>query len=939
MLPSSRASGGGGGGVNSNAKLKKSLDDVLENSFHISTIVPAPEGCSPEQRQIHENRRQKHIAEAEESMLYICRTLHKYLKNGISPLLLREFYQSYLIREGQSKCADKFVEMMRLPKSSESSDVLLQIGDVQLNYEAILQILSAQDATAVVEVQTAITKINDSNVSLIKKQQKKIDYFNDDGFLKWFFYFYIRYPGFASKVNIWNQGVWHVKWAKEGYGYTGAFQRPLSDIDYTFNGPVCDTSHVLDFDPDFLNEIVCVFTIVWRLWLSEQNIATDAPYIKILRENIPSRPWNTFFNKIFVPTNGDRTGNVPIDPENVKKFFEVLLGQCSEEMQDPQKLEQWIEVLTVAGNKIAQHTESVRKCVIKHVLNASGFMHGWTANALGHIKDAMYEDADALRVSAQDFGRLGYDVAGAVGAGVRYGFNAARNAWSRPWSRPSGHRFIKVPDNFGDEEGEEEYEQSGVNTGLGLQVFNPQAPSNVFSPIQNQGSTFTPFPSQNSSSVRTPTAPVNSSFGSVAPPKTSRPTKPGFIINPPIVMCNVTFYLNNDLLHIYKRDVNTVLFDQYGPLQSFVVSYIPDFSQDFYDVIVPNQYGENIQNAPQLTLRQLINLQQPGSKNLNVIIKKKPQQPNTNPFSSVASSNSYDNSASAASGGGGAAAVEKEDLLLDGDFNYEPINIFGQQIIFSEDEKYENISGEKIYELFIAELTLQGMQFNDSSFQQFFQKYNSKQLFDFYHYLIVKKGYAYVSNPNYDFTINENGHIELFVKIVYKEKVQDYLKYDVYENNWTNLHTTTITNKKINEITKKTKKYINGGAYVRKMIEFLWKILFVMETSPHNIALMQQDVGQSANSAGPGGGATTKSKAPALSKMKLDDLKLIAKKNGIEITGKTEKQIYEELQKLKKGGNLIYGGSKTRKHRHNKRTHRVKPRKLMSRQQKYSRRK
>jgi hypothetical protein len=33
------------------------------------------------------------------------------------------------------------------------------------------------------------------------------------------------------------------------------------------------------------------------------------------------------------------------------------------------------------------------------------------------------------------------------------------------------------------------------------------------------------------------------------------------------------------------------------------------------------------------------------------------------------------------------------------------------------------------------------------------------------------------------------------------------------------------------------------------------------------------------------------------------------------------------------------GGSKTRKRRHNKRTHRVKPRKLMSRRQKYSRRK
>jgi hypothetical protein len=132
MLPSSRASGGGG----SKSQLKKSLDDVLENSFHISTIGPAPEGCSPEQLRIHQNRRIKHMAEAEESMVYICRTLHKYLTGGISPLLLREFYQGYLIREGQSKCAEKFVQMMRLQEPSESSDVLLQIGDAQLNYEA-----------------------------------------------------------------------------------------------------------------------------------------------------------------------------------------------------------------------------------------------------------------------------------------------------------------------------------------------------------------------------------------------------------------------------------------------------------------------------------------------------------------------------------------------------------------------------------------------------------------------------------------------------------------------------------------------------------------------------------------------------------------------------------------------------------------------------------
>ena len=419
MLPSSRASGGG------KTKLKKSLDDILENSFHIDTIVPAPEGCSPEQRQIHENRRQKHIAEAEESMLYICRTLHKYLKNGISPLLLREFYQSYLIREGQSKCADKFVEMMRLPEPSESSDVFLQIEDVQLNYEAILQILSAQDATAVVEVQTAITKINDSNVSLIKKQQKKIEYFNDDGFLKWFFYFYIRYPGFASKVDRWNRDAWHVKWAKEGYGYTGAFQRPLSEIDYTFTGPVCDTSHVLDFDPDFLNEMVCVFTIVWRLWLSEYDETTDASYIKILRENIPSRPWNKFFNESFVPTSGNGTRTEPIDPARTQQFFQELLGQCSEEMQDPRKLEQWIGVLTVAGNKIADHTESVRKCVIKHVLNASGFMHGWGANAVNAIGNA------GLTTSARNFGRFGSAIGIAISQGARYGLNAATEAWSR----------------------------------------------------------------------------------------------------------------------------------------------------------------------------------------------------------------------------------------------------------------------------------------------------------------------------------------------------------------------------------------------------------------------------------------------------------------------------------------------------------------------------
>ncbi len=448
MLPSSRASGGGG----SKSQLKKSLDDVLENSFHISTIGPAPEGCSPEQLRIHQNRRIKHMAEAEESMVYICRTLHKYLTGGISPLLLREFYQSYLIREGQSKCAEKFVQMMRLQEPPESPEVLLQIGDAQLNYEAILQILSAQDATAMVEVQTAIEKINDSKVSLIKKQQRKREYFNDDSFLRWFFYFYIQYPGFASKVDRWNHDAWHVKWAKTGYGYTGVMQKPLSEIDYTFTGPKCDTSHVLDFDPDFLNEMVCVFTIVWRLWLSEHDHSTDASYIKILRENIPSRPWNKFFNESFVPTSGNRTRTEPIDPAHVQEFFQELLGQCSEEMQDPRKLQQWIGVLTVVGNKIADHTESVRKCVIKHVWNASGSIYGWGANAVNAIGNAI-----GIRTSAQDFGRFGSAVASAMSDSARYGLNAASEAWNRPRSRPSEQRFIEMP---------EEEHHSGANAEL-----------------------------------------------------------------------------------------------------------------------------------------------------------------------------------------------------------------------------------------------------------------------------------------------------------------------------------------------------------------------------------------------------------------------------------------------------------------------------------------
>lgn len=914
MLPSSRASGGG------KTKLKKSLDDILENSFHISTIVQAPEGCSPEQRQIHENRRQKHIAEAEESMLYICRTLHKYLKNGISPLLLREFYQSYLIREGQSKCADKFVEMMRLPEPSESSDVLLQIEDVQLNYEAILQILSAQDATALVEVQTAISKINDSNVSLINKQQKKIEYFNDDRFLKWFFYFYIRYPGFASKVDRWNRDAWHVKWAKEGYGYTGAFQTPLSELDYTFTGPVCDTSHVLDFDPDFLNEMVCVFTIVWRLWLSEYDETTDAPYIKILRENIPSRPWNTFFNKIFVPTSGDRSGNVPIDPARTQQFFQELLGQCSEEMQDPRKLEQWIGVLTVAGNKIAEHTESVRKCVIKHVLNASGFMHGWTTNALRHIKDAIYEDADALRVSAQDFGRMGYDVAGAVtgitNTGVRYGFDAARNAWSRPWSRPSGHRFIKVPDNFGDEEGEEEYEQSGVNTGIGMpQDFNPQAPSNSFPSTPNMGSTFTPLPSQNSSYVRTAPAPANSRFGSSARPENSR-----FASTNQTVECFITFYFNNEIISKFNRPDNTYLMgDISTPLetfkhQQFLGSY-DTFDQN-YDVIVPMQGGEIIQNAAQSTLRQLINLQQQDIDNLNVIVIQKPQiNPQQQQQSPMFSSG--------ASGGGNS-------------YDPPPSSSYKKMTITQIDTKL------KKYKSNVDERTV----------HSFLQTIDLPSLILFFNYLkqngyTIPDGYQDIIDKNTLSIYTINNSNGMFVDVNNPEETVRF-----------NAQTYEALKQQLDneEYYDREDGLTRIGHIIERLANCLYKMYFVLRKT-NAMDVVSKPSSKSKKIEGtvnifingdPAGTMLLTDKIfEKLNELRMKSDRYIVKIGENQITGlNTPNSLgYKDGEKIyliiveKEPKTKSKGGSKTRKHRHNKRTHRIKPRKLMSRRQKYSRRK
>jgi hypothetical protein len=926
MLPSSRASGGG------KTKLKKSLDDILENSFHIDTIVPAPEGCSPEQRQIHENRRQKHIAEAEESMLYICRTLHKYLKNGISPLLLREFYQSYLIREGQSKCADKFVEMMRLPEPSESSDVFLQIEDVQLNYEAILQILSAQDATAVVEVQTAITKINDSNVSLIKKQQKKIEYFNDDRFLKWFFYFYIRYPGFASKVDRWNRDAWHVKWAKEGYGYTGAFQRPLSEIDYTFTGPVCDTSHVLDFDPDFLNEMVCVFTIVWRLWLSEYDETTDAPYIKILRENISSRPWNKFFNESFVPTSGNGTRTEPIDPARTQQFFQELLGQCSEEMQDPRKLEQWIGVLTVAGNKIAEHTESVRKCVIKHVLNASGFMHGWTTNALRHIKDAMYEDAHALRVSAQDFGRMGYDVAGAVtgitNTGVRYGFDAARNAWSRPWSRPSGQRFIEVPDNFGEDLIEIPGSQSGVNTGIGmLQDFNPQAPSNSFPS--------TPSPSQNSSYVRTQTAPApaNNIFGSSARPGNSR-----FASTNQTVKCTVTFYFNDKIITRFNRPDNTYLMgDISTPLetfkhQQFLGSY--DTFDQKYDVIVPMQGGEIIQNAAQSTLRQLINLQQQDIDNLNVIVIQKPQiNPQQQQSPMFSSGNSNSNSYDPPSGGGGGG----------GSNSYDPSSSYQQQ--YKKMTTTQIDTKLKKYKSNVDEITV----------QSFLQTIDLPSLILFFNYL-KQNGYAIpndyqdiidyntlsiytINNSNGMFVdVNNPGEMVRFNAQTY-EALKQQLDNDEYydrEDGITRL-----------------------GYISERLANCLYKMYFVLgKTNAMDVVSkpfskskkIEGTVNIFINGVPAETMQLTQKIFEKLNELEMESDRYIVKIGETQITGantpnslgytdgsRIDLIIVEKEPKTK--SKTSKGGSKTRKRRHNKRTHRIKPRKLMSRRQKYSRRK
>jgi hypothetical protein len=355
--------------------------------------------------------------------------------------------------------------------------------------------------------------------------------------------------------------------------------------------------------------------------------------------------------------------------------------------------------------------------------------------------------------------------------------------------------------------------------------------------------------------------------------------------------------------------------------QQFLGSY-DTFDQN-YDVIVPMQGGEIIQNAAQSTLRQLINLQQQDIDNLNVIVIQKPQiNPQQQQQSPMFSSG--------ASGGGGNS--------------YDPPPSSSYQQQYKKMTTTQIDTKLKKYKSNVDEITV----------QSFLQTIDLPSLILFFNYL-KQNGYA-IPNDYQDiidyntlsiYTINNSNGMFVDVNnpgemVRFNAQTYEALKQQLDNN----------------EYYDREDGITRLGYISERLANCLYKMYFVLgKTNAMDVVSKPSSKSKKIegmvniyiNGYPAGTMELTQKIFEKLNELRMKSDRYIVKIGENQITGantpnslgykdgsRIDLIIVEKEPKTK--SKTSKGGSKTRKHR-NKRTHRIKPRKLMSRRQKYSRRK